>query len=436
MVIRLSFAIALASCRPPVCPDERYTTEFDPAACGLCVGPHERMLGGMSTTGLPYVTAVATPEGLIVHVGSPRDVDFFFVSLEGEVIHHRFDSDLPEIFRYGIPLWVPGTNRVWMVTEEIYLAILSPPSSVRADMSLMEYGESGFHLIARGAEREIIPTAVMGGGELVGRLLDGIGPDVGWAVLRPLADGNLELANHPDPAIGSLPLEAHWPMPDGGAALVSRGIRYHFGPRFEELSPPVEVGPEPLAVRPRANGSALVLGFTPLGGRLFVQDVGADGSLRWEPPGRALDPDGTAAWNGRGWARVWETSGRRVLASWRNGEIGTWSAGVDAEGNLVWPEPRILPQDQELGAVDGTGNAYFYDARAIERLDENGDISWVEPVFLPACDDGAQVTMWAFVGAIDEGIWVVYEQVLVASDGLRTSVTKVTLVHADGTFAW
>lgn len=458
-----------AGALPPPCLRVEGGVAYNLEECGLCVHPHERALAALRGN---YVNAVAVPEGLIVYISTGVG-HLFFVHLDGTVSHQQLEPFTPEqpLVREGFPLWVPGTSRVWMVTNRfVRLGEQDMYRGDEADAALMEYDAEGrFSLVARGMAPLILPAVAMGGGELVGRMVDGLELNERWAVFRPLPDGTLERAEHPDPEIRSLRLDFKapgWPMPGGGAALILNGWRYHYGPDFEELSPRVGAAMPILELRSRPDGSAIFV-TDYINGQLVVQEMAADGTRRWEWPGRTLNPEGISSKFGPDSINLWETPGGRVLAVWSVYPDGIWISGLDSGGNLLWPEPRFLsgfglptPPRQNYGAeaVDGEGNAYayhvdlldpqpgppaddHYDRIGIDLLDENGDYVWPDQLIVQTCDvaDGrleSNANIWTVVGAAGEGLWVIYEDYLVGVDGEQATVQKIALVLPDGTFAW
>lgn len=436
----------------------------------VCVRPAERLL----PVAAGRVEAVAVPEGLVVLVSGAVG-HLFLVTLDGEVHHHELEpvqAGQPP-FWYGYPLHVPGTNRVWAVSNRHARSPGQLLLGDEADIVLVEYDSTGrFETIARGVAPFVYPGVVMGNGNLIGRMVDGPSINERWAMFRPLPDGSVEQVQHPDPELANRQVHLGrvrgWPMPDGGAVVflslpgVSESSAYHrFSEDLELLGP--AWGPTPSDAVVRADGSALLLQV----GRtdMLIWQVSAEGTVVGAfsaIPDGLLPPDNDYLDD----ASVWEIEGS-IFATWSAYPIGTWIQAFDVTGSPRWPEPRMiwnydLPSSMRRNfgraAADGSGHPYTYrsdlivpnpgppadeflDELTIDRLGADGEYVWPEETVIQTCgvEDGrlsGDGGLWTMVGAHDQGVWVVWEDILVDRNGWEMSVQKVTLVRPDGSFAW
>ncbi|MFW6051076.1 MAG: hypothetical protein ACODAU_07870 [Myxococcota bacterium] len=191
--------------------------------------------------------------------------------------------------------------------------------------------------------------------------------------------------------------------------------------------------------------------------------VTEEGNIEPEPPGILLNPDrylegdGTRDPTGASHG----LPGGRVGIVWDDGNFGgepghTWGQVVEPDGGTLFEEPKILgPSINERAiwtwwAQDGAGHAYLAAPRfdgvsvpelrtGIQRVGIDLEYEWEEPTIVHTCPEllsGEGNGPFVIEGAHDEGVWVLWADVVPTVTGRGIQVYKVTLLRPDGSFAW
>jgi hypothetical protein len=195
---------------------------------------------------------------------------------------------------------------------------------------------------------------------------------------------------------------------------------------------------------------------------MWVDEVG---ELEQEPPGIFLNPDhflldDEVARHDRSGAVHGLPGGRVAVVwddRWSSGVAGsTWGQVVEPDGGTLFEEPQVLgPSINERSmwpwwAQDGAGHAYLagpefdgvempYLRTGIQRVGIDLQYEWDEPTMVQTCPELVPrdaAGPFIIEGAYEEGVWVIWSDVVPTVRDTSIQVLKVTLIRPDGTFAW
>lgn len=299
---------------------------------------------------------------------------------------------------------------------------------------------------------------------------------------------------HRSRGIFVLALTGTWEERGGTRYSHSDALLYHLDEELRPMSEPVLLGADPFdprytgepefseatpyvaAIQRHMDGSASIVsvGTLPATGaapesQFWIQSISPEGEVRFPRPGILA--------NARGFERREDTSffrfyvvtfgplGHGDLAiSWLPERVPVGGGPrplqiVRSSGELVFPEPLDLgwPSHPDLredrfppDVEDGSGHAFAIHIDfltgvfegstrrtfGLEGYDSTMRHAWPSRVRVSACPERVGEALYEVVGDVEDGVWVVWAELLEEDTGRDIWITKATWVRSDGSFAW
>lgn len=349
--------------------------------CGLCIAPHERVLGWtFAFRGLDYVHARAVPEGLLVVVPT-MGTYVALVRHDGQVEvldEHPFmdPGDYPALDTDILS--VPGQSRFWVVNNRVLPRLgvsLSPPT--HDEVVLYSHDEAGFRREAAGETRyHLLPTLALAGGELVAHLVDQTVRTDGTVLhlgrIRARSDGTIHLLEVEG---DDFPIEGTWQDSRGlwwphreegfflavpfGAVFEQAGQTYeHWDAWLVRLTGDLEIASDPI--------------------RLGVEPF--DPRYTGGPDERHSTPILTSVVrHPSGWASLVSHGSVPQLGAQEWSQF--WVQWVSPEGEPAFPSPGVLVNETRFPGSDLVMSSPYYPRWAVYPVALPGDrvgVGWAD----------------------------------------------------------
>ncbi len=481
--------VAIAACGdstpPPIdvgvdAPDRCARTRDRYQECRVCIEAHATLLGTTS----PDARLYAVDGGVLF--AFQTELTVVYVSDVGSIVGNLsvHDAELGSDWSWLEP--VPGSQTVWGI-----LNLNSPtPTEEASVLVLFEMSDIGLtELASTRLPVRVGPTSALSTGELLFGAHNSLDGDSLYACRT--SDGAIRCRTVDSP-IG-IPVRI-WSTSSDAAVVASSESRNGTGATWLQtvdittgtLSEAEQVGANPsaeftedgvprVATLPSSayaihrdhtatvllRGTFAGMDASPLG-HYFIRRISAEGEFLDSPPGTWINPDSFAlSWNE---PDTLVTGGIRAAAenatyvSWPTESSANFRLAqlLDADGTTRFPTAVTISNNQSererapSGWVDGaertyTGNATLTEANperpfeaefSVDLLTDDLEYLWDEPVFYQSCER-LDERLVAGVGAFDEGVWVVWVDVVRGGvDGLPYTQLKIARIMPDGDYGW
>lgn len=446
--------------------------------CDVCIEPHATLIGGGDGRLYPV-------EGGVLYSNQTRLV-MFYVSDAGEVVDvfDEVPEDLGANWSWLEP--IPNSRRVWGIAN-LFGAGLNRDED-EAQLVLLEVSDTALTRLASiRFPARVGTTTALDTGEL---LLSAHGTLIDEGTLTVCAFEAASGVTCRELGGTEDVLTRMWSLDGGNAAIVTseRGplagrsaTWLYVGDRDGVLSGPApihsissveyEEDEEPQASNDfvvHDNGTAAVLlsgtfagmDATPFSHH-FLRRIDADGGIIDPAPGIWVNPDQfPMIWSEPDPlpGRVRRGASNQVYVSWDSFDVESsnrvgYFQLVEQSGSLRLPESRRTdgPGAKATGILDRANRLFGhfsdlteanperpFEARFGVNLASNDDLEylWEQPLYYQDCERVDEQSK-AVTGAYDDGVWVVWEDVVVGGvDGLPYTQLKIARIMPDGDYGW